>query len=269
MTAAMLIDTTRCIGCRGCQVACKSWNELGAGTSAFSESGTNPRHLDARTFTRVLFQEVTAPGGETRWTFVKRQCMHCVDPACAAACPVGALTKLASGPVVYRDDRCIGCRYCMLACPFQVPKFEWAARVPFVRTCTFCADRQALGKAPACAATCPTGALRFGDRAALVAEAHRRIDGAPGRYQRTVYGETTGGGTSMLYLTALSFDDLGLARLGFRTDLGDLPHGRRSREWMSGVPWIAAGVGGLSLCLHRLNQRKADVRRREGEEDEP
>lgn len=265
---AMLIDTTRCTGCRACQVACKSWNDLPAGASEFSDSGTNPRHLDARNFTRVLFEEVSTHGGEPRWTFVKRQCMHCVEPACAAACPVGALTKLPAGPVVYRDDRCIGCRYCMLACPFQIPKFEWAARVPYVRKCTFCADRQAAGKKPACAATCPTGALLFGERERLLAEAHRRIDAAPARYQRTVYGETTGGGTSMLYLTALSFDELRLARHGLRTDLGDVPHGRRSREWMSGVPWIAAGVGGLSLCLYQLNQRKAEVRKKEGEEAE-
>ena len=266
MTAAMLIDTTRCIGCRACQVACKSWNELPAGASAFSETGTNPRHLDARTFTRVLFQEVSAPSGETRWAFVKRQCMHCVDPACTSACPVGALVKLAEGPVVYRDDRCIGCRYCMLACPFQVPKFQWDARVPFVRKCTFCADRQAMGKKPACAATCPSGALTFGEREQLVAEAHRRIEAAPGRYARAVYGEATGGGTSMLYLTALSFDELGLARQGFRTDLGDVPHGRRGREWMSGVPWIAASVGCVSLGLYRFNQRRAEVQEREGKE---
>ena len=266
MTAAMLIDTTRCIGCRACQVACKSWTELPAGKSSFSESGTNPRHLDARNFTRVLFQEVSAPGGEARWTFVKRQCLHCVDPACASACPVGALVKLASGPVVYRDDRCIGCRYCMVACPFQVPKFQWDARVPYVRKCTFCADRQAMGKKPACAATCPSGALLFGEREELVAEAHRRIEAAPGRYVRTVYGETTGGGTSIMYLTALTFDELGLARQGFRTDLGDEPHGRHGREWMSRVPWIATSVGCLSLGLYQLNQRKADVRKKEGKE---
>jgi formate dehydrogenase iron-sulfur subunit len=266
MTAAMLIDTTRCIGCRACQVACKAWNELPAGAASFSESGTSPRHLDARNFTRVLFQEVSTPGGGPGWTFVKRQCMHCVDPACAAACPVGALVKLAGGPVVYRDDRCIGCRYCMLACPFQIPKFQWEARVPYVRKCTFCADRQAAGKKPACAATCPSGALTFGERAELVAEAHRRIDAAPRRYARTVYGEKTGGGTSMLYLTALTFDQLGLAQHGFRTDLGDEPHGRRSKEWMSGVPWVAASVGCLSLGLYRLNLRKAEVQKHEGKE---
>ena len=265
MRKAMLIDTTRCIGCRGCQVACKSWNELGAQRSAFSETGTNPRRLDANNFTRVLFREVRADDG-LRFSFVKRQCMHCEEPACAAACPVGALVKLATGPVVYRDDRCIGCRYCMLACPFEVPKFQWDARVPYVRKCTFCADRQTLGKPPACAATCPTGALLFGDRDALVAEAHRRIDEHPGRYHREVYGERTGGGTSMLYLTAVSFEQLGLVSAGFRQDLGDVPVARRSEAWMSGVPWVAASVAGLSLGLYHLNRRRAEVQAREGKE---
>lgn len=265
MAKAMLIDTTRCIGCRGCQVACKAWNELPAGRSALTETGTNPSHLDANNFTRVLFQEVSTPQREVRFSFVKRQCMHCREPACVAACPVGALAKLAEGPVVYRDDRCIGCRYCMMACPFQVPKFQWDARVPYVRKCTFCADRLALGLKPACAETCPTEALLFGDRDELVAEAHRRIDGSPGQYQPAVYGERTGGGTSMLYLSALPFEQLGLDRQGFRTDLGDVSPARRAEAWMSRVPWVAGAVGALSIALYRLNQRKADVERREGE----
>src|SRR5512133_3521896 len=145
MANAILIDTTRCIGCRGCQVACKSWNELPATKTAFSPTGSSPQRLDADTFTRVIFAESAAPDGGTRWSFVKRQCMHCREPACASVCPVGALKKTASGPVVYDDSRCIGCRVCMLACPFNVPKFEWSASVPYIRKCTCCADRQAAG----------------------------------------------------------------------------------------------------------------------------
>ncbi len=264
MTRAMLIDTTRCIGCRGCQVACKAWNELGATRTALTDSGTNPRHLDANTFTRVLFAEVSTADGGVRWSFVKRQCMHCAEPACAAACPVGALVKLTDGPVVYRDDRCIGCRYCMLACPFQVPKFQWSARVPYVRKCTFCADRLALGRKPACVETCPTEALLFGERNELLAEAHRRIGASPGKYQPTVYGEKTGGGTSMLYLSALPFEQLGLDRQGFRTDLGDVSPARRGEAWVARVPWVAVSVGALSLGLFHLNQRRAEVDEREG-----
>jgi formate dehydrogenase iron-sulfur subunit len=267
MSKAMLIDTTRCVGCRGCQVACKAWNDLKARKTAFSDTGTNPRTLDASTFTRVLFREASTADGGVRLSFVKRQCMQCLEPACASACPVGALVKTAEGPVDYRDERCIGCRYCMVACPFDVPKYEWSSRTPFVRKCTFCADRQAAGKKPACASTCPTGALEFGDRAALLAEAHRRIEAAPGRYANEVYGERIAGGTGMLYLTAVPFDRLGLQAEGFRTDLGEAPYGRASARWMSGVPWVAATVGGLSVGLYYLNKRRADVEQQEGKEE--
>jgi formate dehydrogenase iron-sulfur subunit len=266
MTVAMLIDTTRCVGCRGCQVACKSWNELEAGQSSFSESGSNPRHLDANNFTRVLFQEVSTPEGGLRWNFVKRQCMHCLEPACASACPVGALKRTASGAVDYQDEKCIGCRYCMVACPFQVPKYEWSSLAPYVRKCTFCADRQGIGKKPACVSTCPTGALRFGEREELLAEAHRRIEAEPGRYHGEVYGERTVGGTGVLYLTPVSFDRMGLEEEGFRTDLSDLPYGRAGKVWMAGVPWVAAAAGGLSLGLYYLNQRRARVEQQEGKE---
>lgn len=265
MIKGMLVDTTRCVGCRGCQVACKSWNELEAGPSSFSATFSNPRHLDASNYTRVLFQEVSAPDG-LRWSFVKRQCMHCQEPACASACPVGALGKTAQGAVSYDDERCIGCRYCMVACPFQIPKYEWSSLAPKVRKCTFCADRQADGRAPACVSTCPTGALRFGDRDELLAEAHRRIDAEPRRYHREIYGERTVGGTGVLYLTAVSFDRMALEGEGFRTDLGDEPLGRRGAAWMAGVPWVAAAAGGLSIGLYWLNQRRAEVQKQEGKE---
>ena len=266
MANGMLIDTTRCIGCRGCQVACKSWNELPAGRTGFSADGANPPHLDANNFTRVLFAETALPGGGTRWSFAKRQCMHCLQPACASVCPVAALVKTASGPVIYRDDRCIGCRVCMLACPFDVPKYEWGARVPYVRKCTFCADRQAAGKKPACATTCPTEALTFGDRNELLAEAHRRIEATPGKYHPVVYGERTGGGTSMLYLSALPFEMLGIVHRGL-SDIGDFPHGRSAQEWNARVPWVAAGVGTLALGLYHLNKRRAEVQAKERKED--
>jgi formate dehydrogenase iron-sulfur subunit len=266
MSKAMLIDTTKCVGCRGCQVACKSWNELRAGKTAFSPTGANPIHLDANNFTRVLFSEGTRPDGRVTWNFVKRQCMQCLEPACASACPVSALVKTAGGAVDYRDERCIGCRYCMVACPFQVPKYEWGSAVPFVRKCTFCAERQAAGKKPACAATCPTGALLFGEREELLAEAHRRIDAAPDRYVPEVYGERTAGGTGMLYLTPVSFEQLRIEDQGFRTDLGNEPYGRVGVQWMSGVPWVAATVGGLSIGLYYLNQRRTEVEKQEGKE---
>ncbi len=267
MSKAILIDTTKCIGCRACQVACKSWNDLKGGKATFSETWSNPRFLSSNQYTRIVFREIPRSDGRLEWHFISRRCMHCLDPACVSACPVAALVKLPSGPVVYDDERCIGCRYCMMACPFQIPKFQWESAVPLVRKCTFCADRQALGLAPACTTTCPTGTLLFGERADLLTEAHRRLGLEPKKYYPQVYGEKIAGGTSKLYLTPLSFEELGLTQVGFRTDLGDAPQGLRGREWMSKVPLVAVAVGGLAVGLYYFNQRRAGIEAKEPKED--
>ncbi|MFZ2088502.1 MAG: 4Fe-4S dicluster domain-containing protein [Desulfobaccales bacterium] len=264
---AILIDTTKCIGCRACQVACKSWNDLPSHTpSKFSDSWSNPKYLDSENYTRIIFKEMATPEGEMRWHFIKRQCNHCLVPACESACPVGALKKLPEGPVVYNDDTCIGCRYCMMACPFQIPKFEWSKAVPLIRKCTFCADRLASKQDPACVTSCPTGTLIFGERDQLLKEAHRRIGVHPGKYHPAIYGEKIGGGTCKLYLTAASFETLGLNHEGFRTDLGDYPQGMRGREWMAKVPWVAVTVGGLCTGLYLLNKRRGEVQAHERKE---
>jgi formate dehydrogenase iron-sulfur subunit len=266
MSKAILIDSTKCIGCRACQIACKSWNDLPGGQTTFSETWSNPRFLDANNYTRMIFRELAQPEGGVKWHFIKRQCNHCLDPACESACPVGALIKLPDGPVVYNDELCIGCRYCMMACPFQIPKFEWSKAVPLIRKCTFCADRQAAGQEPACSASCPTGALQFGDRTVLIKEGHRRIGTFRDRYFPQIYGEQVAGGTSKLYLTAVSLDQLGLNQRGFRTDLGNVPQGLYGREWMAKVPWVALTMGGLCVGLHYLNKRRAEVQAQEKKE---
>jgi len=265
MSKAMLIDTTRCIGCRSCQVACKSWNCLPGVPAVFSE-GSNPRYLSSNTYTRVIFREVVRPEGGMGWYFVKRQCMHCNDPACESVCPVGALRKNEDGPVTYDDSKCIGCRYCLMACPFQIPKYQWESAVPLVRKCTFCADRLAIGLSPACAATCPTQALLFGERSDLLTDARQRIEARPDKYVRHFYGETTVGGTSMLYLTTVPFEQLGLELRGLRTDLGDVPYGMHGRQWMGKVPFIALAVGGAALGLYKFNQRRDKVQQAGKEE---
>ena len=136
---ALLIDITRCIGCRACSAACQELHQFpGDGTDA---------ELSATAYTVVLDK------GEDR--YVRKMCMHCVDPSCASVCPVGAFTKDALGPVTYDASRCLGCRYCMVACPFGVPKYEWSKAVPAVRKCDFCVERQKAGQLPACAEACP------------------------------------------------------------------------------------------------------------------
>jgi Fe-S-cluster-containing dehydrogenase component len=150
------------------------------------------------------------PGRDGEARYAKTQCMHCVDPACASACPVRALEKLPSGPVVYHAERCMGCRYCMVSCPFGVPKYEYDKAVPYVRKCTFCAERQARGELPACVEACPAEALLFGDREELLETARTRIYQEPGRYVHHIYGEHEAGGTSWLYITDVPFEHLAL-----------------------------------------------------------
>ena len=143
--------------------------------------------------------------------------MHCVDPACVSGCPVQALQKTSAGPVIYDQDRCIGCRYCMYACPFHVPRFDWeTARFPVIAKCHFCYEsRIQTGKGgPACADRCPTGALVWGKRSDLLAEAQRRMDAEPHRYVNKIYGQDDVGGTSVIYLSHVPFDKLGLEDLG-------------------------------------------------------
>ncbi len=201
----MLVDLTRCVGCGWCQKACRESNDLpekdGCPEGVSSE-------LTADTWTAAQYHQFEVDGRPYR-VFVKRQCMHCLHPACVSACPVGALQKTESGPVVYDTSRCIGCRYCMVACPFGIPKFQWDDALPTICKCTFCADRQAEGLAPACSSACPTGALTFGDRKDLIAEAEARIAAEPGKYVAHIYGQEEVGGTSWLYLSPVPFDELG------------------------------------------------------------
>jgi Fe-S-cluster-containing dehydrogenase component len=203
---AVLVDTTRCVGCRACEAACAEKNGLPP-PPASDEAFEARRDMTTTSFTVV--NRAAGPDGQPR--YAKKQCMHCLSPACASACPVRALDKQPEGPVTYDPSRCMGCRYCMVACPFEVPRYEYQSRTPRVRKCGFCADRQLAGLAPACASVCPSGALTFGRRSELLDEAKRRIYTRPGRYARHVYGEHEAGGTSWLYLADVAFAELALA----------------------------------------------------------
>jgi formate dehydrogenase iron-sulfur subunit len=205
---AMLYDTTKCIGCRACQNACKDWNRTSAEPDPTGLYDA-PLELSADTWTLI---QLHVEGDER--SFVKHQCMHCLHPACVSACPVSALQKMADGPVTYDPKRCIGCRYCMVACPFGVPRFEWDEVIPVVAKCTFCNDRLAAGDGPNCAEACPTGALIWGRRGDLLAEAKSRLAESPDKYVNHIYGEQDGGGTSVLYLSHVSHEKLGFPELG-------------------------------------------------------
>lgn len=231
-TLAMLVDTTLCVGCRACEAACSEANRLPApvmpgGEAVFEKT----RSTDSRTYTVVNRYPNGQEGDAAR--FVKTQCMHCVEPACASVCLVNALEKTAEGPVVYHPERCIGCRYCLLACPFGIPKFEYEKVLPLIQKCYFCVHRLAQGKLPACAEVCPTGALKFGKRKELLEIARTRIYQNPGRYVHHVYGEHEVGGTGWLYITDVPFE-----RLGFRADLGTTPYPELTWTFLSAVPFV-------------------------------
>ena len=260
MGKAVLCDATKCIGCRACQVACKQWNELPSEATANTGSYENPPRTSGYTFTKIRFNEVEHDG-RFQWVFTKVQCMHCEHPACAAACLVGAFQKTPEGPVVYDDNKCIGCRYCMVACPFGVPAYEWDDPTPWVRKCTFCADRQGAGLRPACVTACPSGALTFGERDELVAEAHERIAAEPAKYVAHVYGENEVGGTSWLYLSPVPFEKLGLPTLGSEAVTLNVERA------VGAVPPVLVGVAALMSGVYWLVKRRDKISQVEESED--
>ena len=214
-----LVDLTRCIGCRKCEEACNRVNHLPAPDQRFEDLTVldRKRRPDARSYTVVnrYISGVIDERDQLVPTFVKLQCMHCQDPACASACIVGALSKKENGAVHYDVTKCIGCRYCMVACPFEIPAYEYHDPItPRVMKCTFCYDRvQSENKLPGCAEICPVEAITFGRRSDMVAEAHRRINENPGRYIDHVYGEKEVGGTSWLYISGVPFEKMGFNEL--------------------------------------------------------
>ncbi len=206
----LLVDVVRCIGCRACVTRCKEANGKPPDVRTVAGAAYDaPVDLNATTLTVIKRW-----AGEREAGFVKAQCMHCVHPACASVCMMKALHKGEHGIVEYDVSKCVGCRYCQIACPFNVPKFEWASVAPRIVKCELCRHRAKDGKGPACAEVCPRDAVTAGKRGALLAEARRRIAERPRAYEREVYGETDGGGTNVLYLAPVDFAVLGLPELG-------------------------------------------------------
>jgi formate dehydrogenase iron-sulfur subunit len=244
----VLVDLTKCIGCGWCQRACNQANGLPAEEIHDWSVEQEPLPLSADTWTLVAFKDL---GTDDR-VFAKRQCMHCLHPACVSACPVSALEQNEYGAVVYDADRCIGCRYCMVACPFGVPKIEWDKPIPLIRKCTFCSDRQDEGLEPACTEACPTEALLFGERAALIAEARARIEAHPGEYVDHIYGEHELGGTSWMYISPVPFVELGFPALGEETVTG-----LSETVAMFGTPTVALGVALFLSSIYYRSKSKA------------
>lgn len=210
MTKAFLTDTTKCIGCRACQVACKEWNGLPAENNSFSGSYENPRELTARSWRKVKFVEPRE--GPERWSFFSDTCKHCTQASCLTVCPTNAIFRTEHGAVVVNDDRCNGCRYCVAACPYKVVDFD--EEKGRVAKCTFCHDRVSRGLSPACASVCPTGAIAFGDRKEMLATAKARLNEIweRGAVKAHLYGETELGGLNNLCILTEETEIYGLPK---------------------------------------------------------
>jgi len=223
----ILVDTTRCIGCRSCELAC-------AEAHGFPQPDADPHVLDTErnpsTTQWSVVNQYTTQRGEA---YVKKQCMHCNQPACASACLTKAMLKTEDGPVIWREDKCMGCRFCMISCPFDVPQFEYDSPVPKIQKCNLCWDRLSKGERPACVEACPVEALTFGARRDLIEQARHQIAADPAQYISQIYGEHEAGGTGYLYLSSVPFD-----QLGFRTDLESIPYPELSKDYLYAVPIV-------------------------------
>jgi formate dehydrogenase iron-sulfur subunit len=290
MSHAILIDLTECVGCGACRDACQQVHHFPQ-----TESTT----LDSQNFTTL--RTIETDDGEV---YARQMCQHCQDPACASACLVGALEKTKDGAVNWAAEKCIGCRYCMVACPFDIPKYEWASNNPKVRKCTMCykdrlltadmktdaegyvlnrsGDRYMIDglpvksedrdmiiemttngddkRATACSVACPTNATMFGDRNALIAEAHRRLRDNPDTYVQKVYGLKEVGGTSVLYLSSVPFE-----KLGFYTNLDTEALPIRTWRVLEKIPDIVLTAGVALGAVYWITNRREDVRKYEEE----
>jgi formate dehydrogenase iron-sulfur subunit len=238
---AMLIDVTRCTGCEQCVVVCKQENGLGKDRPWPGQGPIDG--LSATRFTTVLRR----PGNH----FVRQQCRHCQEPACVSACIVGAMQKTPEGPVICDADKCIGCRYCMLACPYGVPRYDWEQSVHSIQKCTLCHERIKHDRLPACVDACPEKATSFGPRSDMLAEADRRLAAHPDRYLQRVYGRNEVGGTCVLYIS-----DVPLDFLGWKPELGEKPLPDLTWAALEKVPWIVFGMGGLMVGLNWVIRRR-------------
>ncbi|MCU7490773.1 MAG: 4Fe-4S dicluster domain-containing protein [Bacteroidota bacterium] len=243
----LLYDSTMCVGCGECYNACKKQNKLKDTNSDFLKD-----HLSADTYT------VVEQHGDL---YARKMCMHCTKPTCASVCPVGAFEKSKEGAVIYDAEKCIGCRYCMQACPHQIPRYEWSSTNPRVRKCIMCHDRVAKGLPSACSEACPTGATKFGDMDELIAEAKQRLKDSPDTYYQHIYGLEEAGGGNVLVLASVPFE-----KLGYTPNLPKEALPELTGRVMEKIPTIVAAGGVFLGSMHWLTKRKNQIAREKRDE---
>jgi len=241
---ALLIDVTKCVGCRMCENTCKEVHGF-------------PTDVPTPTLSATALTVVQEYPDSSK--FVRRLCQHCEEPACASACLVGAIRKTELGPVTYDDKKCMGCRYCMVACPYQVPKYQWSKLAPLMKKCDMCYDRVRAGKQTACAEACPTGATTFGSREEMLQLAHKTI-AESSTYVQHIYGEEELGGASVLYVTDVPFE-----KLGFITPPNkEEPMPALSAAALGDSPTVVLVGGSLLAGLYWITDRRRAVALAEG-----
>jgi len=267
----VLVDLTRCVGCRSCEAACNREQGLPQpqipfdDTSVFDQSfhhGTQKRRTDENCYT-VVNRYDQEDGREP--VYRKIQCNHCNEPACLTSCFVNAYTKTKEGAVVYNPNVCVGCRNCMVACPFNIPAYAYSSVLdPVIKKCIFCHEtRLKNGQPPACVDICPQEALTFGKRRDLLKIAHQRIKTRPGHYVDHVYGEQEVGGTGWLYLSAVPFD-----KVGFDTTLQKTPIINNVKDFLGTVPMVLAIWPAMFTGFHLLATKGKKHEDHEGEQVE-
>ena len=247
----ILFDSVRCIGCRRCEIGCNEVNDLPLPEEPFEDLGVldKKRRLNERAYTIVNKYH---PEGRTAPVYRKLQCNHCLEPACASSCFVAAYTKTPSGAVIYDQSVCVGCRYCMIACPFNVPAYTYADPVsPRIMKCTMCYPRIIRGKLPGCVQACPNEALNFGTREEMLSLARERIKGHPDSYLDHIYGEHEMGGTNWLYISGVPFPELGM-----NENLGTTPAPKLTSGALAAVPVITALWPILLGGIYVMNKRR-------------
>ncbi|MCP4725596.1 MAG: 4Fe-4S dicluster domain-containing protein [bacterium] len=241
---AILVDTTKCVGCEECVDACILKNNL---KTSLPWRWISNDGLSSERFSAIIRKSDDH--------FIKKQCRHCIEPACVSSCPVGALEKTEVGAVIYDADKCMGCRYCMMACPYGIPRYSWEEKIPYVRKCDMCYDLVRSGETPACVEACPENAAIFGDRDDLIIEAKRRFETEPDRYVKSLYGEFEAGGTSVMYIS-----DIELDFLGWKNNTGNNALPSLTKFAMNAVPPVFLGVGAAMFGIYKLTERREKVR---------
>jgi formate dehydrogenase iron-sulfur subunit len=238
----ILYDSTRCVGCQTCEVSCAKANNLPEPKEEM-KVGVERKTNETR---RTVVNAYKSPKGDV---YAKKQCMHCNEPACAAACLTQAMYKTKEGPVIWRGDKCMGCRYCMVSCPYDIPKFEFHSPNPKIEKCDMCYERIKTGKKPACVENCPAEAIVFGTRRELIKEARKRINSKPAEYEDYIYGEHEAGGTSFIYLSSIPFNEL-----GFKTSLQKSSYPELSKGFLYSVPTIFVLWPAILLGIHEATK---------------